>query len=79
MVALPVGVKDIVKVLSGKERTVEWKITVYLTDDGQYYAIASAGTLSAETPRAFDVDTVVGFGASCMVEFFEALGVSHAA
>jgi hypothetical protein len=75
---LPEGVKDIVKELSGNERGVEWSIIAYLTDDGQYYCYAHAGELKIETKRADDLDTAIGFGAACMVEFFEMLGVSHA-
>lgn len=72
--------KDIVKQLSGNHYGVEWQITVILNASGMYYGLVSATPdvgkpLTYETKEAVDVDSAVSFGAQCLVEAFDILGV----
>ena len=73
--------KEIVKHLSGNHRGVEWDIVTFLNVGGMYYArvFARVGTgkpVAYTTKEAVDLDTAVSFGANCLQEAFDLLGVS---
>ncbi len=71
--------KDKAKSLNGVSYGVNWSIDVFLTAEGQYVAVVKAGTLTMETTPAEDIDQAVAFGAMCLNEYFDDLGVGNAA
>ena len=72
---LPEGVKDISKFLKGTNYGVNWTITTYLTDAGQYYSTVTANERSQDTVLREDLDSAVADGGQQLNEFMELMGV----
>ena len=81
---LPEGVKDISKFLKGTNYGLDWTITTYLTDAGQYYSTVTVKRAvpdhdqrvhSQDTVLRDDLDSAVADGGQQLNEFIELFGV----
>jgi len=84
----PEGVKDKVKCLKGVNYGLDWSITTYLTEEGQYYSTVTVKRSlpdldqrvhSQDTVKRADLDSAVADGGMQLSEYFELLGVYHGA